>query len=279
MSKQDRSGFTLVELLVVITIIGMLVGLLVPAVISVREAGRQTQCMNNQHELQVAIFNYEIFKKRYPGYLNSKGRTWPMVLLKDLGMVNLHREFLTGGGGGVGGVGGVGGGAQATEAEIKQFICPDDKLGELGSLLSYVANTGRLGPDKPAKAYGIFHDLSDPANAQTMKVSSSDILDGASQTLLIAERGNDLNQSGVAGGEPRQWTTGTEESLGFYWGGASGKARDHLRSYHPDISVVTFCGGNVKKQRLNIDYNVYCLLMTPDGAKAGQTGALKEGDY
>ncbi len=274
MSKQNRAGFTLVELLVVITIIGMLIGLLANAVIGAREAARQTQCGNNQKELHTAIYSYELSKNRYPGYLNSNGRTWPMVIFKGLGLAKMHREFLTGGGGETGG--------QALESEVRQFICPVDNLGEDGSL-SYVVNTGQLGPDEPAKAYGIFHDLSNPTSGgQMVRVSSADIRDGADQTLLIAERGNDLNQTGESGATARQWQTAgddPEQQLGFYWGGTDGNVRNHIRSSHPDISVVTFCGGNQKKLFLGIEYRVYAMLMTPDGTKAGQTGVLQEGDY
>jgi prepilin-type N-terminal cleavage/methylation domain-containing protein/prepilin-type processing-associated H-X9-DG protein len=63
-----RRGFTLVELLVVITIIGMLVALLLPAVQSAREAGRRATCMNNQKNLSLAMLNFESVHRRFPGY-------------------------------------------------------------------------------------------------------------------------------------------------------------------------------------------------------------------
>jgi prepilin-type N-terminal cleavage/methylation domain-containing protein/prepilin-type processing-associated H-X9-DG protein len=61
-----RSGFTLVELLVVISIIAMLAGLLLPAINAARESGRRIQCTSNQKQVAFAILNHEQTKKAFP---------------------------------------------------------------------------------------------------------------------------------------------------------------------------------------------------------------------
>ena len=77
LSRSLPAGFTLVELLVVITIIGILIALLLPAVQAAREAARQSQCANNFKQVGLAMHGYVASKGSFPsGEVTSGGGYW-----------------------------------------------------------------------------------------------------------------------------------------------------------------------------------------------------------
>ena len=92
MKKTHRSAFTLVELLVVIAIIGTLVGLLLPAVQSAREAARRTSCQSNIRQLVLAVHNYESARRHFPpSMIHTPGTTFT----SNNGSWSIHGRILS----------------------------------------------------------------------------------------------------------------------------------------------------------------------------------------
>jgi prepilin-type N-terminal cleavage/methylation domain-containing protein/prepilin-type processing-associated H-X9-DG protein len=103
-----RKGFTLIELLVVIAIIAVLIGLLLPAVQSAREAARRAQCVNNLKQLGLAVHNYHASNNVIPPVsmflgAGSNGAnpgagwgwnaSWAVVLLPNLEQSPLFNSY------------------------------------------------------------------------------------------------------------------------------------------------------------------------------------------
>ncbi len=110
----SRRGFTLVELLVVITIIAMLMALLLPAVQNAREAARRTACLNNLRQLAMATISSATSTGVIPGWRNRSPRvtdttivplpgvsifnntvSWPVVLLPFVERNDIYRVWQT----------------------------------------------------------------------------------------------------------------------------------------------------------------------------------------
>lgn len=141
-------GFTLVELLVVMAIIGILVGLLLPAVQSVRETARNTHCINNIRQLGLAVQSYHSSKRQIPPSRAADGYvTWAVLLMPYLEGDNLYRGFETQ-------LPYSAQDAEVVQAPIEQYFCPSrrspgDSLSnfetygeEVGALGDYAGNAG-----------------------------------------------------------------------------------------------------------------------------------------
>ena len=99
-----RMGFTLVEMLAVIAIIGILIALLLPAIQAAREAARRISCANNLKQLGLACHTYHDSHLVFPNALmfdDGDGPTtsdnlranWAIMLLPFLENADLYNQF------------------------------------------------------------------------------------------------------------------------------------------------------------------------------------------
>ena len=91
---QIRIAFTLVELLVVVAIIGILVGMTLPAVQMVRESARRTSCLSNLRQMGIAVQNFESTRHRIPPARGAdRYLTWPVYLMPYVEMDNVYMQM------------------------------------------------------------------------------------------------------------------------------------------------------------------------------------------
>jgi prepilin-type N-terminal cleavage/methylation domain-containing protein/prepilin-type processing-associated H-X9-DG protein len=195
-NQQRRSGFSLVELLVVIGIIGVLTALLIPAVQSSRAAASRTLCANNLRQLGIAAHNHESALGYFPAgsvakeFAAEPSAAWTFYRWSALAMLTPYLENtaaynaldlsvpLYGSNFEVRPEN-----VEAVKTWVAEFLCPADKIRRLNedfAPTSYAACTGSgAAGGSPRDTDGVFF-----INSQ---IRIALIADGTSKTALMSE--------------------------------------------------------------------------------------------
>lgn len=294
-ASRRASGFTLVELLAVIAIIGILVGILIPALSSVRSNALRAQCQSNQTNVGAAMMQFALKKDRFPGQFETMGQqdlTWFGTLLSILGSETQADMVKKGNYGYV--------------QYMSIAVCPVDSVDRNTAALSYAANTGVFNPvnnPQDTSANGLCHDLRTLGSKNYVTIQ--DVRDGQSQTIMLSENVNAAVWA-LPGGKTSQlkeghvgitwpWDPNKWIGISFNMTNApdTGLAEEFARpsSYHPRGGVnVAFADGHSIFMSPDISREVYGQLMSPNGARTSipwnknanlkfQLGTLTENMY
>ncbi len=234
------SGFTLVELLVTISIIGVLVGMLLPALGMAREAARRSSCMNNLSQIGKALITYDADKTVLPGWrnpldtftsqrVNANERpkamvSWTVMILPFFDQREIydwHETYTT-----------TAAVDDVATKRISGYVCPSASSDLAGGPLTYMGNGGTgaelLNGGNGTEQYrgdGVFLDAAGNAASSTWHISQSGTAynparssltqigaaDGAGSTLLVAER------SGLSAPTDSAWAGRPRPASGASW--------------------------------------------------------------
>lgn len=301
-SRRDlRAGFTIVELLVVISIIAALMALLLPAVQSARESGRRTQCTNNLYQLALAANQFDQGRGSVPGWRNPSpnpadttgtgqstqyGRpcTWTVPLLNFIERKDVFNQWSAGVG----------------LPYISTFVCPSSPTPTTNDcFLSYAGNAGSAAQLSPNQnpADGVMLDVVPRWNGTRLVRASQSFedisnADGNATTLLLLEKCGQVVPEGTLrwDGSMSNLTAASPVDTDFNWANATvvgmnqtlptplkflnnpiwaaAGAQSLPSSNHPGGAVVAFCDGHTAFLKDSITSQVYAQLMTSNNAAA-----------
>ncbi len=230
-SSKIRQAFTLVELLVLISILGILMGLLLPAVQQAREAARRINCGNNLKQQGLALQHFESTFKFFPAGAEANTlHSWSTRVLPYLEQGGLYQriDFKAAWDSPMN--------AARTRQNLSVFNCPNtwknyagstDYCGISGSSHKATGDVGRN---------GILFTL----DRGERPVAISSITDGTSNTIAIAEA--------IAVGEDNYgfWSCGAH-CLGHDEGSINNRrgSLDEIASLHPGGANAVFADGSV----------------------------------
>jgi prepilin-type N-terminal cleavage/methylation domain-containing protein len=222
-SFRDRgsvSGFTLIEMLICIGIIAILVGLILPAVVSARASARKLACSSRLRELALATAQFELANRHIPPNLTSVYRPWQYHLLPHLEQPEVYSVIAS---------------HQPSAANIQyewltlaSFLCPEapgsdipmrqNVTNRLVGKSDYVGVSGTT----EMLADGVFPPYGEGiGGAQSKGLRLRDIVDGLSNTVMYGERpptNNGAVGSWLRGLSYMNGTVGVRESGPFYLG-------------------------------------------------------------
>jgi prepilin-type N-terminal cleavage/methylation domain-containing protein len=203
MRPPRRTGFSLVEVLVVIALIALIIALTLPAIQSAREAASRQACMNNLKQLALAMHVYHGERLRLPPTrLPGEGPSWAWLILPYIEQQPLYDQWKRGSA-----FHQLDAAAQQTAVPL--YFCPSRRgategtrglafaqrggctnmQGSLGSLGDYAASIGTTGTDYPVTVPDGPAVLPNGAYqfAKGLRFSA-DFPDGLSNTILLGEK-------------------------------------------------------------------------------------------
>ncbi len=183
-TRERAGGFTLIEVLVVIAVVGLLVALLIPAAQSAREAARRAQCANNLRQLGLALNSFAKDHGEFPlgnsmegysphAYLMpyvEQSSLYHAINFKSPSIMSMNQDSVN---------------WTVYSTKLSIFSCPTDRNRpqEGGGLTNYAGNGGYGHQDIPNN--GTFPHQSLVGKLKT--VGFADIRDGVGQTMAFTE--------------------------------------------------------------------------------------------
>jgi len=252
-------GFTLVELLVVIAIIAVLIGLLLPAVQSAREAARRSSCQNNVRQIGLALLSYhEATRGLPPSYQDNVPQpntstaaadnvvmAWSAFILPFVENESLHSQFLDATSNLTLNYQTTTAAAAVARTAINSYICPSTtrRTGRGGfGLINYGPNCGTAAwqnPLHPASgAPGVGEGLFNVDNKRVSRKLDT-VEDGLSKTVMVTERSStpETGDRRNCGGANCNWQGGI-------WAGPLITGQGGWNSGVNPSDVETYGGGN-----------------------------------
>lgn len=274
----ETNGFTLIEFMVVVAVIGVMLTMLLPALLAGAHKARRIQCANNMHQLALALHNYhDIHGSLPPAWICDRRDQagpqwgWPALMLPLLEQTSLYQS-LQPGPNSIADVFALGPtGAQFLSCAISQERCPSDQPRSSDTAKSFDQGVGvPQGWQAPTSNYvaniGFFCRTADYRNHGVMYGNSAipmqAIVDGMSSTFFFGER-DTLGGAGTWVGIADPQSSGAN---GFGWVGGVVSApincptvvgfRDQgFSSQHPGGSQFGFCDGSVRFISETVDFN------------------------